>query len=181
MNTGTTSPSFKKELKMRPAVRTVSKTPCSAKTREELCAWSSVSPLGCYRLRNSPLVVGKSLHISSSSSHGHKILNGCHPSRSFHGSEKELQESQRVSTTRSNFHNVAKVLFSSSHSCHCLTEEVSRERVTHVTHSRVRWRSQESPGVPTDDTLMMWGFVIAAVCLFVVLVLGFGFWDGFPM
>lgn len=177
MNTGTTSPSFKKELKMRSDVRTVSKTPCSAKTREELCAWYSVSPLGCYRLRNSPLVVGKSLHISSSSSHGHQILNGCHPSRSFHGSERELQESQRVSTTRSNFHNVAKVL-SSSHSCHCLTEEVSRERVTHVTHSRVRWRSQESPGVPTDDVCLL---LLLFVCLFVVLVLGFGFLDGFSM
>ena len=139
MNTGTTSLRFKKErVQMRPAVRTVSKAPCSAKTREELCAWYSVSLLGCYRLRNSPLVVGKTLHVSSSSSHGHKMLNGCLHFRSFHGSQRELQGSRRVPTTSSNLLNMANILFPSSCSCHYLTEEVSRERVTHVTHSRGR-------------------------------------------
>lgn len=129
---------LKKRVQMRPPVRTVSKAPCSAKTREELCAWYSVSPLGCYHLRNSFLVVGKTLHISSSSSHGHKMLNGCLPLRSLHGSQRELQGSWRVPTTKSNFLNMANVLFPSSGSCHYLTEEVSRERVT---HSRGRWHS----------------------------------------
>lgn len=164
---------------MRPPVRTVSKAPCSAKTREELCAWYSVSPLGCYGLRNSPLVVGKTLHVSSSSSHGHKMLNGCLPLRSLHGSQRELQGSWRVPTTRSNFLNMANVLFPSSCPCHYLTEEVSRERVSRVTHSRGRWQL----GQPWRSYCWHSNDVGFCYCcsLFVVLVLGFGFWDGFSV